>query len=88
MIVVPESPQFRTVCVNAPWVADAIYLIFSRVHPRDRLASEKELARAGQRSASKINKRYGKGTVGDISFVSNTNQRFRSSVMRCELENS
>ncbi|MBT5296847.1 MAG: hypothetical protein HOL41_00570 [Rhodospirillaceae bacterium] len=52
------------------------------------MASEKELARAGQRSASKINKRYGKGTVGDISFVSNTNQRFRSSVMRCELENS
>jgi len=87
-IVVADRRHYQTVCVNAPWVTDAIYVTLSRIHPTDRLASARELSRAGQSSAKKINGRYGKGTVGDISFVANSDHRFRSSVMRCALENS
>ncbi|MDD9877520.1 MAG: hypothetical protein OXR84_08785 [Magnetovibrio sp.] len=85
-VEVPAKDQYSTVCVNAPWVTDAIYLALTRIHPRDRLASSAELGRIGGQSAKRINGRYGAGTVGGVKLVPNSDSRFRHSVKRCELE--
>jgi len=77
--------QYSTICVNAPWVTDAIYMHLTRVHPPDRRATDAELGRASRNSAKKINGRYGAGTVAQIQLVPNTDRRFQKSVTRCAL---
>lgn len=87
-IEVPNRESYSTICVNVPWVTDAIFLDLNRLHPKDRKATSAELGDISSRAAGKINKRYGAATVNGIELIPNSDKRFQGAVIRCELERS
>ncbi|MEK9725494.1 MAG: hypothetical protein VW405_18725 [Rhodospirillaceae bacterium] len=77
---------YSTICVNKPWITDALLVRLNGGLPKNRPATQAELDRIGSAAMRKINERYGAGMVTSIVFVPSTAKRFQRLITGCELE--
>jgi hypothetical protein len=82
-LVVEIKEAYSTVCTRLPSVRDVINTALSQAHPKQGLATGRELAAAGAWAKSRFTDKFGAGVVARVDFVADGDSNFKPRAIPC-----